>query len=229
MNASNTEKSGPTPETHPAIKFWTKSDWETWKKKAQNHRASNTSYLEDQNGKPLTTKRTRDIRTTMRSVWEDLARDRLAPSSWGRATVTARQRMRDIMYREWPLLTLCNDGWKLDDLASITYPGWKRSYLNLDGTLIGKETVDDAQASDNDNNNNNTMEKRKRSSNIKSECNQSVACKRTKSILYFCILICSDICFHPKHQLLTLPSKMKTTLNLRWNPLQMYSVTTNAH
>ena len=105
----------------------------------------------------------------MRSIWEDLARDGLAPLTWRRATATARQRVRDIMHKEWPLRTLCTDGWKLDDLATITYPGWKRSYLNSDGMLKSKVNIKEEP---DDNDDNSTVKKRRRkasSSTVKSE------------------------------------------------------------
>ena len=141
--------------------------------------------MEDQNGKLLSVKRVRDVQTTMRSIWEDLARDKLAPSSWERATATACQRMHDIMHREWPLLRLCNDGWKLEDLATITYPGWKRSYLNSDGMLKDKGADGESSNDDDhdDNNDDNTAKKRKRkasNSNVKSEHKHKVARKRAK-------------------------------------------------
>ena len=49
------------------------------------------------------------------------------------------------MGNKWPLLKLCNNGWKLDELASITYPGYKRSYLDKEGNVKAKVKIEERE------------------------------------------------------------------------------------
>ncbi|KAG9312700.1 hypothetical protein JVU11DRAFT_7123 [Chiua virens] len=161
---SNTEEflAPATSKTHPAVRFWNKSDWEAWKKLPENYHADSTSYMEDDRG------------------------------------------LRDVIIKEWPLLRLCNDGWKLEDLATITYPDWKRSNLNSNGTLkansCGKKsgeadgTADDSENLGNEDGNEDEDEDNKpegsskkwkqkaSSSKVKCELMSEISSKRAKSI-----------------------------------------------
>ncbi|KAH0826154.1 hypothetical protein J3R83DRAFT_5572 [Lanmaoa asiatica] len=125
----------PTEKTHPKIQFWNKNEWTAWISRPQNYTARKTSFLEGENGEQLDIKTVGLIRDNMRLAWNDLAAQKRAPFTWGRATASVHDYFHLYMEDKWPILKLCNNRWKLDELASITYPGYKRSYLDDKGHL----------------------------------------------------------------------------------------------
>ena len=122
---NNLKEKQPTPETHPKVKFWNKSDWMSWISLPANYKASKTSFLEGTNGNQLDTQAVNLICDSMRLAWNDLIEQKHAPSTWKQATAAAHQSFYSYMEDKWPLLKLCNNRWKLDKLASITYLGYK--------------------------------------------------------------------------------------------------------
>ncbi|KAH0835427.1 hypothetical protein J3R83DRAFT_9056 [Lanmaoa asiatica] len=136
----------PTVQTHPCIKFWNKNDWTTWIRQPQNYTtAGKTSFLEGENGEQLDMKTVGQIRDSMRLAWNDLASQKRAPFTWGRATASVHDYFHSYMEDKWPILRFCNNGWKLDELASVTYPGYKRSYLDNEGNLKGKVKTEETE------------------------------------------------------------------------------------
>jgi len=43
------------------------------------------------------------------------------------------------MEHNWPSLRLAENGWKLEHLASLDYPGWMRTNFNENGKLMSKD------------------------------------------------------------------------------------------
>ncbi|KAI9568686.1 hypothetical protein HD554DRAFT_2038685 [Boletus coccyginus] len=129
--------SKPTPQTHPHIKFWNKSDWNVWTRKAKNdsHDPGKTLFLEEENRELIDIKTVSLIHDSMHLAWNDLAVQKCAPFTWGCATASAHDYFHSYMKDKWPLFRLCDNGWKLNELASVTYPGYKRSYLDDEDNL----------------------------------------------------------------------------------------------
>ncbi|KAI9567404.1 hypothetical protein HD554DRAFT_2173514 [Boletus coccyginus] len=129
--------SKPTPQTHPHIKFWNKSDWNTWTRKAKNdsHDPGKTLFLEGENRELINIKTVSLICDSMCLAWNDLATQKCALFTWGHATASAHDYFHLYMEDKWPLFRLCDNGWKLNELASVTYPGYKWSYLDDEGNL----------------------------------------------------------------------------------------------
>ncbi|KAG8216466.1 hypothetical protein J3R82DRAFT_6573 [Butyriboletus roseoflavus] len=141
---------GPKPslQTHPHIKFWNRNDWNKWIGQPENYTAGKTSFLEGEDGEQLDTKTVSLIRDSMRLAWNDLATQKRAPFTWGRATASVHDYFHSYMEDKWPILRLCNNGWKLDELASVTYPGYKRSYLDDKGSLKVKVKTEETDLDD---------------------------------------------------------------------------------
>jgi hypothetical protein len=115
----------PTPKTHPEVKFWNKGDWMTWISLPANYNAGKTSFLEGTNDKQLNTQVVGLIHDSMHLAWNNLAEQKCALCTWKQATAAMHQYFHLYMEDKWPLLKLCNNGWKIDELTSITYPGYK--------------------------------------------------------------------------------------------------------
>ncbi|KAF9230876.1 hypothetical protein BU15DRAFT_68822 [Melanogaster broomeanus] len=127
-----------TPETHSDVKFWNRANWVKWSEGAENQLKSSRgaiSYLEGENGEVININTVKAIRASMRDAWNELVRHDLSPASWGRASTTSRKLFQSLMEKDWPIFKLCNDGWKLDYLACVPYPGWKRAHLDDNGHM----------------------------------------------------------------------------------------------
>ncbi|KIJ58870.1 hypothetical protein HYDPIDRAFT_33743 [Hydnomerulius pinastri MD-312] len=181
----------PTPETHPSIKFWNWADWVKWSERAENHIKSSRGimpFLEGENGEVINARQVKAIRDSMRDTWGELACRNISPTSWGRASTSAHKLFRSLIKSDWPIFRLCNNGWKLTYLASISYPGWKRAHLDEDGNRkkkvnVGSDSEDNNDSEDSEDNDNagasssKTRTKKRKLAKAKSE----VSAKKAKS------------------------------------------------
>ena len=81
----------------------------------------------------------KSLQKDLKTVFRDLAIKGLALKSWGKASASAKNIVRDHMERNWPSLWLAENGWKLEHLASLDYPGWMQTNLNENGKLMSKD------------------------------------------------------------------------------------------
>ncbi|KAF8835520.1 hypothetical protein BDN67DRAFT_984566 [Paxillus ammoniavirescens] len=116
----------PTPNTHPNIRFWNKSDYLCWTETpaASAGARGKLPYLEDADGNPI------DNDTGM------------APETWGQASSAAVKYVEKLMEDTHPLFTFVNNGWKLNHLAVNTYSGWSRRHLDGNRNLKKRGTSD---------------------------------------------------------------------------------------
>ncbi|KIK15657.1 hypothetical protein PISMIDRAFT_16354 [Pisolithus microcarpus 441] len=126
----------PTPESSPSIRFWDHEDWEKYLEspEGQTSKRGTLGYLEDENGNPPSSKTGKAICRVLQGGWAELVKQQLAPMSWGFAM----------------------NGWKLDYLASTTYPAWRKVHLDENGRwkvwkVKGLKTEDDNDNDDDDN------------------------------------------------------------------------------
>ncbi|KAI6004767.1 hypothetical protein EDD15DRAFT_2444292 [Pisolithus albus] len=73
------------------------------------------------------------IRKLLRGGWVELVHKDLAPPSWGRLAAGACQFIHGLMESTYPHFKFANNGWKLDYLASNTYPAWRKGKLDDNG------------------------------------------------------------------------------------------------
>ena len=125
------------------IRFWTHESFNRYVNSAEGltkkESAASVTFLEDENGVTHTREVIKSLRKELKTVFRDLAIKGLAPKSWGKASASAKNIVRDHMERNWPLLRLAENGWKLEHLASLDYPGWMRTNLNENGKLMFKD------------------------------------------------------------------------------------------
>ncbi|KAI6005997.1 hypothetical protein EDD15DRAFT_2215265 [Pisolithus albus] len=129
------ELARPTPADYPSIRFWDREDWDKYLEspEGQTSKRGTMGYLEDKAGNPPSRETAKAIRKLLRGGWVELVYKDLAPPSWGRLSAGARQFIHDLMESTYPHFKFANNGWKLDYLASNTYPAWRKGNLDDNG------------------------------------------------------------------------------------------------
>lgn len=129
------EVAPPTPNDFPSIRFWDREDWEKYLEspEGQTSKRGTMGFLEDKDGNPPSRETAKAIRKLLRGGWVELVHRELAPPSWGRLSASARQFIHSLMESSYPDFKLANNGWKLDYLASTTYPAWRKGTLDDNG------------------------------------------------------------------------------------------------
>ena len=132
---ANPEKR-PTPESHPHIRFWTRTKFFEWQESPEGHAhvRGSAPYLEQENGDLIEEAVLVEIRCTMRSAWAELRNCGLAPSSWGKVGHSGRKLFHQLVENAHLLFRFAEDGWKLERLATASYSGWTRTYLQEEST-----------------------------------------------------------------------------------------------
>ncbi|KAG0699212.1 hypothetical protein DFH29DRAFT_1002168 [Suillus ampliporus] len=137
ISISPTDSKRPSRATHPNVRFWEQIDFQKWcdTPAGQGHSSSpvNLVYLEDENGRTISSRTIKAIRRVLRGGWSELVTRKIAPHSWGKLSASGRQLIHNFMEHEFPLFKLANNGWKLDHLATTTYPAWRRNNLDANG------------------------------------------------------------------------------------------------
>ena len=141
---------------YPKVKFWTRNSWnksdtgfadiETDARNVADRglgrqaQGVNVTYtfMEDENGTLLSGFTTRAINTTAREIWQELKKRNKAPKTWlTGASTSVRNFYRVEMYRRHHQLRFCENHWKVDFIASNSYPGWYRRHV------LGKNGIKD--------------------------------------------------------------------------------------
>ncbi|KAI5995916.1 hypothetical protein EDD15DRAFT_2420965 [Pisolithus albus] len=159
LQASTSPKPKPepapaTPTNYPLVRFWDREDWDKYLEspEGQTSKRGTMGFLEDKDGNPPSREMAKAIRKLLHGGWVELVYKDLAPPSWGKLSASARQFIHNLMESSFPDFKLANNGWKLDYLASTTYPAWQKGTLDDNGKWKpkkgkGLKTEDD----DNDN------------------------------------------------------------------------------
>ena len=123
---------------YPQVKFWTRDEWDDHKSRSKDasgpkgkgpersSKGSNTTalYLENEDGTPISGPTVGQMRATARMVWIELFDRKNAPSSWGKASLEARNLYHSEMEKRWGFLRCCENHWKVDALATAHYSQW---------------------------------------------------------------------------------------------------------
>ncbi|KAG2337327.1 hypothetical protein BDR05DRAFT_993076 [Suillus weaverae] len=137
LSISPTNSNRPSPTTHPNVHFWEQVDFLKWYDtpagQGRNSSHLNMAYLEDKNGHTVSSRTVKAIQRVLRGGWSELVTCKIAPQSWGKLSASGRQLIHIFMENEFPLFKLTNNGWKLDHLATTTYPAWRRNNLDANG------------------------------------------------------------------------------------------------
>ena len=122
----------------PHIKFWTREEWDDHKSRLRDtsgakgkgpERSSkgvNTTalYMENEDGTPVSGTTVGQMRAAARTVWIELFDREKAPSSWGKASLDARNLYHSELEKRWGFLRCCENHWKADALATANYSQW---------------------------------------------------------------------------------------------------------
>lgn len=182
--------SRPTCQQYPKIRFWSQDNFMSWLDTASSQTTDRGKipYLEDENGDPVPENTVKSIRKLLRGGWSELLNRKIAPQSWGKATASARQLIHTLMEDAYPIFKFADDGWKLDYLATTSYPSWRRNNLDSDDRKsrdsMKKEDDDD---DDTTSSNEQTGKKRKW---LTASVEPKVSSKKIKGACNYCYIIC---------------------------------------
>lgn len=118
---------------YPHVKFWTRDEWRACESarrdtseidNGDSNQPISTTYFEMEDGTPVPRTTATRIRKTARSIWIGLSARGKAPSKWGQASREAEDEYIDGMEKKWPILRLCEDHWKVIQIATSNYPQW---------------------------------------------------------------------------------------------------------
>lgn len=133
---------------YPQVKFWRRQDWSSrtatttvvnnqvgGRGKSRIAAGINVKFgfVEDKNGFPVDGFRISGITNQIREIWRECHSKDIVPTTWGKGTSSFKTFFHLQMYEYAPELRLCEDHWKLEQIATINYSGWYRKYVLGDG------------------------------------------------------------------------------------------------
>ncbi|KAI6032427.1 hypothetical protein EDC04DRAFT_2898257 [Pisolithus marmoratus] len=132
---SKDEVAPPMPGDYPSICFWDHKDWDKYLEspEGQTSKQGTMGYLEDKDSNLPSCKTAKAIRKVLRGGWVEVVNQELAPPSWGRLSASTQQFIQSLMESAYPDFKFANNGWKLNYLASMTYPAWWKESLDDNG------------------------------------------------------------------------------------------------
>ncbi|KAI6035802.1 hypothetical protein EDC04DRAFT_2897575 [Pisolithus marmoratus] len=136
MSLKSKEEVAPLiPGNYPSIHFWDCEDWDKYLEspEGQTSKQGTMGYFEDKDSNLPSCKTAKAIWKVLHGGWVELFNWELAPPSWGRLSASAQQFIHSLMESAYPDFKFANNGWKLDYLASMTYPAWQKGSLDDNG------------------------------------------------------------------------------------------------
>ncbi|KAG1848383.1 hypothetical protein C8R48DRAFT_408887 [Suillus tomentosus] len=140
------------PEDYPHLKSWTKQQWQEDCPKnssavpgsaAKSSRGSarmaqginvSCTYLQDEQGNPVSAQRAKAIRQLMLSSFRQLETQGLAPDSIGQASLQVLRWLTHTLRKQFLELRLCADNWKSMKLMTDNYSQWYNYHVKRRGT-----------------------------------------------------------------------------------------------
>ncbi|KAG1768398.1 hypothetical protein EDD22DRAFT_949601 [Suillus occidentalis] len=184
ITPSSADSTRPTRQLYPRISFWTQDDYMEWLETASSRTADRGKlpYLEDVDGAPVPETTIKAIRKLLRGGWCELLSRKMAPQSWGKVSASGRQLVHSLMEGTFPLFKFADNGWKLDYLATSSYPSWRRNNLDSDNNCKSRDGIKKEEEANDDNNNNTNDEQtsKKRRRPTMSPVESKVPSKKTK-------------------------------------------------
>ncbi|KAJ6589495.1 hypothetical protein B0H19DRAFT_1367816 [Mycena capillaripes] len=175
MNSTSTSRPVPpivvlTEADFPKAKYWQKTRWtahidkERGRSSASGRSATSKNsllFITTEAGDAPTSPRISQARNSANAFYFELKTDNLLLETWGKATLSVMTRFRAVLEAEIPELRLCAGHWKVDKLASITYPSWCGSHRKSDKVKL-EDLEDDFDNDEYENNSDDEQLKRKR-------------------------------------------------------------------
>jgi len=119
-------------DDYPLVRFWTEKKWNAWKESdAGQASTSKHLFLEDDSGRPLPEARVTSILSNMRDIWHEFRRRKLidANVTWKSMSLIVKKTFRAEIIKSFPELNLCEDTWKVDQLAKRHYASYKQTWF----------------------------------------------------------------------------------------------------
>lgn len=128
--------SRPSRDTYSGIQFWTWTDFDKFAENPEHggRNRGKAPWLELEDGRPVTTDILKAIRKAICEAWAELVNRGIAPPTYSRICATGKKLVYDLVVKQFPLLLLDNNGWKLELLCTNNYPSWRKNNLGLDGS-----------------------------------------------------------------------------------------------
>ncbi|KAG6825574.1 hypothetical protein H0H92_003224 [Tricholoma furcatifolium] len=130
-------------EDYPKVKYWFKHEWtaaqrerkdsgdgrEVTRGGARTAKGVNVmqQFIEDENGGVVDGFMASDIRKHARALWNSFADAGCHPTTWGKISNTVAETFWEEMRRRFPVLSLCHNNWKVEQIATDNYPAWHTS------------------------------------------------------------------------------------------------------
>ena len=86
-------------------------------------------YIKNENGQPVDGYRLSSICQLACAVWVKFAEMGMATVSWGKANLMLANEYKSEMRCQLPEFRLCENDWKLQQLARADYPSWHSNYF----------------------------------------------------------------------------------------------------
>lgn len=117
---------------YPKTRSWTEEEWKGWCTTPEGQRSNlQTSFLEDDTGRPLPNTRVTHILQAMRGIWHRFRKHGAidGQTTWASMPLMVKNMFRIEITRAFPELNLCADSWKSDMLAKRHYPSFKQTWF----------------------------------------------------------------------------------------------------
>ena len=102
-------------------------------------------YLENEDGMPISGPTVRQMQATVCMVWIELFDRKKALSSWGKASLEARNLYHLEMEKHWGFLHCCKNHWKVDALTTAHYLQW---YLTHKAKMVAIKAAEQGEVSE---------------------------------------------------------------------------------
>ena len=157
----NPSAAAPTPlecTDYPDVPYWTKHQWDHRSENGNLHvedaddgesPSESLGFVTNTQGTTIKESKAQAIRSTTHGAWKELVNKGVDPPTWGGAPLSVTNYFHKVMYKAHPELTMCENHWKLNTMASIVYPGWHRNPKNLQPDVKSEwiEPVDEERSS----------------------------------------------------------------------------------
>ncbi|KIK15069.1 hypothetical protein PISMIDRAFT_16790 [Pisolithus microcarpus 441] len=117
---------------YPKTRSWTEEEWKGWCTTPEGQCSNlQTSFLEDDTGRPLPNTRVTHILQAMRGIWHGFRKHGAidGQTTWASMPLMVKNTFRIEITRAFPELNLCADSWKSDMLAKRHYPSFKQTWF----------------------------------------------------------------------------------------------------
>ncbi|KAL4066344.1 hypothetical protein V8B97DRAFT_2025492 [Scleroderma yunnanense] len=126
-----------THEMHLNVHFWIKKNFDNWLNSAEAEGSDHGIYvyLEEENGKVLSSEMLANIHRSLCTGWRELTQSNAALETWGKASIKVHQFLHFTMEKAFPLFKFMENRWKLKYIYTKMYLAWSKCYLDKNGKL----------------------------------------------------------------------------------------------